>query len=117
MPRPSSSSCGIVFLDRTRAIAQIGATVAGLCARRPDVREVWLYGSLARGDATARSDADLLIVVDRDPRRPVDRIPEFLDLLDGIERPCDVVVLTADEWKAREGGAFHREVTTRGLRL
>ncbi|MGH7320614.1 MAG: nucleotidyltransferase family protein, partial [Candidatus Rokuibacteriota bacterium] len=30
-----------------------------MLARRPDVREAWLFGSLARGDATPRSDADL----------------------------------------------------------
>jgi len=81
------------------------------------VREVWLFGSLARGDATPRSDADLLIVVDEDRRRPMDRVPEFLLLLEGIGRPTDVLVLTAAEWSAREGTALHREVTRRGIRL
>jgi hypothetical protein len=47
----------------------------------------------------------------------MDRIPEFLLLLEGIGRPADVVVQTAAEWKAREGTAFHREVVSRGIRL
>ncbi|HYB42919.1 MAG TPA: nucleotidyltransferase domain-containing protein [Candidatus Methylomirabilis sp.] len=88
-----------------------------LVARHAGVREVWLFGSLARGTATPRSDADLLIVVDRDDRRPLDRAPEFLFSLEGLGRPADVLVLTDAEWKAREGSALHREVVTRGIRL
>jgi predicted nucleotidyltransferase len=91
--------------------------VTALVARRAGVREVWLFGSLARGNATPRSDADLLIVLDRDARRPMDRTPEFLVLLEGLGRPTDVRVLTAAEWKARDGTALHREVVTRGIRL
>ena len=113
----SSSSCGVAFLDRHAAIAEVRATVAQLLARRPDVREAWLFGSLARGNATPRSDADLLIVVERDTRRPMDRVLEFLSLLDGVGRPCDLIVLTAEEWQAREGSSFHREVVSRGIRL
>ncbi len=81
------------------------------------MREAWLFGSLARGDATPRSDADLLFVVDEDSRRPVDRAPDFLALLTGTGRPVDVIILTAAEWEARGGSRFHHEVTTRGLRL
>jgi predicted nucleotidyltransferase len=117
MPRALSRSSGAVFLDRPRAIAEIRAAVRRLLAQKPEVREAWLFGSLARGDATARSDADLLFVVDQDARRPVDRIPDFLALLEGLGRPADVLVLTVAEWQARAGRPFHREVTTRGLRL
>jgi predicted nucleotidyltransferase len=84
---------------------------------RAGVLEVWLFGSLARGDATARSDADLLIVVDHDDRRPMDRAPEFLRLLEGLGRPVDVVVVTAAEWRARAGSRFHDEISTWGIRL
>src|SRR5215468_5296711 len=94
MPRRSSSSSGVVFLDRARALAEVQRAVTALVDRRPGVREVWLYGSLARGDATPRSDADLLVVLDEDARRPMDRIPEFLLLLQGVGRPTDVLVLT-----------------------
>ena len=117
MPSRSSGSSGVAFLDRARALADVRSAVATLVARRAGVREVWLFGSLARGDATPRSDADLLIVVDEDERRPMDRIPEFLLLLEGVGRPTDVIVLTAAEWKAREGTALHREVVGHGIRL
>lgn len=117
MPRRSSSSCGVVFLDRAAAITRLRAAVAELRARRSDVVEAWLFGSLAHGGATARSDADVLLVVDRDARRPMDRVPDFASFLEDIERPCDLIVLTREEWNAREGSAFHREVAGRGLRL
>ncbi len=108
---------GVIFLDRAEAIARVREAVRRLLARRPEVREAWLFGSLARGDATPRSDADLLFVVETDPRRSIDRIPDFLGDLEGIDRPCDVLVLTEAEWRARAGSRFHREVTRRGLRL
>jgi predicted nucleotidyltransferase len=92
MPNRSSDSSGVVFLDREQALADVGRAITALVARRAGVREVWLFGSLARGNATARSDADLLVVVDRDERRPMDRIPEFLLLLEGLGRPADVLV-------------------------
>ena len=117
MPSRSSGSSGIVFLDREQALADVRRAIATLVARRADVRQVWLFGSLARGNATARSDADLLIVVDQDERRPMDRSPEFLLSLEGLGRPTDVLVLTAAEWKARDGTALHREVVAHGIQL
>ena len=117
MRNRSSSSSGVVFLDRRRVVEEVRQAARRLAVERPGVLEVWLFGSLARGDATPRSDADLLIVVDQDARRPMDRIPEFLLLLEGLGRPTDVLVLTVAEWKAREGTAFHREVVMRGIQL
>ncbi len=117
MPSRSSDSSGVTFLDLERVLADVRHAVTTRVARRAGVREAWLFGSLARGSATPRSDADLLIVVDQDARRPMDRIPEFLLLLEGLGRPIDVLVLTAAEWKAREGTALHREVLMRGIQL
>ena len=117
MPNRSSSSSGVAFLDRERVLADVRRAVTALVAGRAGVREVRLFGSLARGNATPRSDADLLIVLDQDARRPMDRIPEFLLLLEDLGRPTDVLVLTAAEWKAREGTALHREVVARGIQL
>ena len=113
----SSSSSGVVFLDRARVLADVRAAVKRFVTRHPGVREVWLFGSLARGDATPRSDVDLLVVVDQDERRPPDRIPDVLRSLEGLGRPADVIVLTAAEWARRADSRFHQEVTTRGLRL
>jgi len=46
-------------LERLRAAAErLGSTF-------PEVEEVWLFGSLARGDAVPGSDADVLVVLSR----------------------------------------------------
>jgi len=59
---------------------------------------VVLIGSLARGDYTAFSDADVVVVVAEDKRRPVDRVVDFLD----PTLPVDVAprVYTVEELRA-----------------
>jgi len=59
---------------------------------------VVLIGSLARGDYTAFSDADVVVVVAEDERRPVDRVADFLD----PTLPVDVEprVYTVEELRA-----------------
>ncbi len=76
-----------------------------------------MFGSHGRGDATPRSDVDLLVIVDHDDRRPVDRIPDVVRALEGLGRPADVVVLTTTEWARRARSRFRQEVVTRGRRL
>ncbi|OYT37997.1 MAG: DNA polymerase III subunit beta [Desulfurococcales archaeon ex4484_58] len=43
------------------------------------VLAIILIGSLARGDYTAFSDADLVVIVRDDRRRPIDRLTEYID--------------------------------------
>jgi predicted nucleotidyltransferase len=87
MRNRSLSSSGAAFLDRRQAVEEVRQAARRLAAERPGVLEVWLFGSLARGDATPRSDADLLIIVDRDDRRPMDRAPELKLLRECADRP------------------------------
>ena len=42
-------------------------------------KAVILIGSLAKGDYTAFSDADLLIIFDEASKNPIERIKEFID--------------------------------------
>ena len=98
MPNRSSGSSGVAFLDRERVLAELRHAVTALVAGRAGVREAWLFGSLARGNATPRNDADLLFVVDQDARRPMDRIPEFLLFFGSSEfrvgAPCRTLSFT-----------------------
>lgn len=73
-------------------------------APRPEVREVTLIGSLARGDWSARSDADLVVVVDRarEPRGGL-RGPDYAPA-GRFPVPVDVLVYTVEEaqgWSPR----------------
>ena len=80
-------------------------------------RTVILIGSLARGDYTAYSDADIIIVSDSVPERLIDRIPEFMD----PALPVDVVpiVYTTDEVvkMAEEGRKVIGEIISYGKLL
>jgi uncharacterized protein len=81
---------------------------------RPEVREVILIGSLARGDWTARSDADLVVLVDRSSRAGPFRSPDYAPRRSpGV--PVDVLVYTPQE-RESWGPRFRREVE-RGLLL
>jgi predicted nucleotidyltransferase len=81
---------------------------------------VLLFGSLATGTPTPRSDADLLVVVatsDRD--QPRDRVPEVLRAFAPLPCPLDLFVLTAQEVeRAREGNEpLVRLALTEGIDL
>ena len=56
--------------DRDLVLRRLQAWARGQLARRPEVRRVVLIGSLARGDWSARSDADVVIVVAGAPAGP-----------------------------------------------
>lgn len=69
----------------------------------PDVRAVYVFGSLARGDVGVRSDLDVLVVRETSSRGPMRAEDFVVDALLGIE--CDVLVLTPVEFAARGGGS------------
>jgi len=78
-------------------------------------RTVVLVGSLARGDYTAFSDADILIIADNIPERPIDRLKEFIDPTLPID--LDVRVYTSEEFlkMAEKGMRIVKEVVRYGI--
>ena len=63
------------------------------------VTEVYLYGSVARGEVHEGSDIDLIIVGDF-KERMFERIGKVLELTD---LPIEPLVYTEEEWKALKG--------------
>jgi uncharacterized protein len=107
---------GVVFhrLDRDRIVQRLVEYARRQLAARPEVREAILIGSLARGDWSARSDADVVIVVDHAgaPRRA--RGVEYAPA-ESVGVGVDLLVYTAEEasaWSPR----FRSEVE-RGIVL
>lgn len=82
-------------LDRDRVVRDLRAHASAVAGDRDDVIAVILIGSLARGDWTAASDADLVVVVDEDARPHRERSAELTPTSVGVS--VDVVVHTADE--------------------
>lgn len=78
---------------------------------RPE--QVILFGSQARGNTTADSDLDLLVVMDFEGSK-LDKMVEVRDVLNGIHVPTDILITTPDDFAWRkdvvgtiEWPAFH----------
>jgi predicted nucleotidyltransferase len=102
---------GVTFRLRQRASAVL--------ARRLDVVEIRLFGSLARGDAQPGSDADLFVIV-RDGAQPfLERLAELAREFDSLGVGCDVIAFTESEARAlrARGDAFSRAVFREGVSL
>ena len=99
--------------DRDLVLRRLQAWARGQLARRPEVRRVVLIGSLARGDWSARSDADVVIVVAGAPAGPGPfRGPAYLPGA-SVGAPVDILVYTEAEaarWSPRFAGEVQRGV-------
>ncbi len=86
MREPSSSFAEVRFLDRNQVLSDLRE--AGRRAREahPEITRILLFGSLVRGNWTAASDADLIVVVRR----------EFQDLLERSRYQIHVASIHTD---------------------
>jgi predicted nucleotidyltransferase len=118
-PNRSSTSPAARFLDRPAVLAGLRATAARLAAADPRVERVVLYGSLATGHATVRSDADIFVVLRDHPLPPRERIPEYLRSFLDAPLPVDVIALTTAEISDRRarGDRLLRHIDAEGIVL
>lgn len=82
-------------LDRERVLADLRDLAAGIGTKHPEVREIRLFGSLARGERNPYADADLLIVLERSDVPYRDRPPIYKPV--GAPVPMDLTVCTQAE--------------------
>ena len=89
------TSVTVRYLDSEKVLAELREIAARIGAAHPEVLEVRLFGSLARGERNPYADADLLIVLDasRVPYR--DRPPLYKPV--GAPVPTDLMVCTQAE--------------------
>ncbi|HZD80374.1 MAG TPA: nucleotidyltransferase domain-containing protein [Actinomycetota bacterium] len=86
----------VFWLDRAEALQRLRAAASRL-VERPDVRAVYLFGSLAQDRAVPGSDADVLVLLERSDRRWVDRPLEFGPWFDGVGMPVELFCYTPEE--------------------
>lgn len=77
----------------------------------PNVIEVRLFGSLARSTHAPGSDADIYVLLREDPRRFVDRIPEFMEAFSGVGVSVEVLPYTVEESIRMRTSGFMRSIT------
>lgn len=94
----SSGSVTTISVDRTEALAALRAAAVRIRDEHPEVVSVRLFGSLARGDHTGTSDADILIVLQQglagDPLAWIQTFYGYFSL------PVPVDILVSDEAQA-----------------
>lgn len=100
-------SVSVRSLDRERVLAALREAASALGAAHPEVREVRLFGSLARGERNPYADADLLVVLDGSGLPVRDRAPVYKPA--GLPVPADVIACTRAELD-REVAAGNRFV-------
>jgi len=84
-------------IDREAILARLVRWARELGEQDENVLAVVLFGSLARGDHTAASDADVLIILRESTLRFDERIPAFMPSDIGVG--VDVFPYTLDEIK------------------
>ena len=89
------------------------AVVEVLKSDRPDVKEIYLFGSLARGVPTPRSDVDLLIIAEGSEAAAF--YPYFLS----VSIPVEIYVMTPESFqrKKESGKGIVGAVVHKGVRL
>jgi predicted nucleotidyltransferase len=85
-------SAGASYLNRRQRIADLEPAAERARQRLSSIERIVLFGSLARGTAYPRSDADLLVILSAS-RHPEsrDRLPDVLAALAPLPCPVDLL--------------------------
>lgn len=115
----SSGSVKIISLQREALLEALQAISGDILRAEQAVKEIWLFGSVARGDQVGVSDADILIVEAGDG--PPDRLRAAVKYLAYFALPVGVDLLVAGErevsQRLAEGDPFLRRVRQEGRQL
>ncbi|MBW1848207.1 MAG: nucleotidyltransferase domain-containing protein, partial [Deltaproteobacteria bacterium] len=93
----SSSSVKVRYLNASEIIVSLKSIAVHILDMNKNVSGVYLFGSLSKNNYSAGSDADILIVLKKDKRRVIDRIPEFLRCFLDVPISIDIFPYTEDE--------------------
>jgi len=107
----------VFWLDRGETLKRIQKAARELSGRHPEIEQVALFGSLARGDAVPGSDADLLVVLRESDLSFLERSAKYRPA--GVGIGIDVFAYTQDEVDAMlaSGNAFLAQALREGITL
>ena len=116
-PKEYLPSVRIQFLDRGKILRELKELSLTLKKERQDVISIILFGSLAKGNYTGGSDADIIIIVKHSKKDLVERIFEFRKYFLNCSIPVDVLVYTEEEVKKMQHEGFIDSVMKEGVNL
>ena len=113
----SSPSVRVFWLDQNQVRSCLQQAVQRMVENHPEVEEVWLFGSLARGDAVPGSDADLMVLISESHLPFLER-PLYYQL-DFCGVGTDVLVYSRAELNRMQsaGNHFFQTVRSEGICL
>jgi len=84
-----------------------------------NVEKILLFGSIAKKNATPRSDADILVILKNDKRRFIDRIPDFLEYFSNVGIGVDIFPYTQKEVNSmvKQGNHLLKKALTEGINI
>mgnify|MGYP001443714835 CR=1 FL=1 len=82
------------------------------------LKNMYLYGSRARGDYTERSDYDFMIVVDKRDKNIVDIITdETVNMLNDYSELVSAIIYEEEEWEFKKYIPLGRNILKEGIAL
>jgi uncharacterized protein len=82
------------------------------------LRELWLFGSRARGEARPDSDYDLLVLVDHDTTDLRDRILDLqVEMLNRHDALVTTLLQTQEGWRRQQGYPMAINIAREAVRL
>lgn len=89
--------------------------VTKMLRKDKDIKLLILFGSLARGDISAKSDIDMIIIKDT-KKKFLDRLDEIYSIL-VPNVAIDILVYTPEEFKSMKNRSFIRNAVKEGKKL
>jgi predicted nucleotidyltransferase len=115
----SSGSVKIISIRRDELLKALTQICQQMCNERAEVKEIRLFGSLARGDQVGTSDVDLMVVVEG--AGPADPVKAALDYLPYFALPVGVDLLVTGEVQVEkrlaEGDPFMERAWRESVKL
>ena len=106
----SSPSVRLFWLDIPGVMRRLRRAARRLAQTHPEIEEIWLFGSLARGEATPASDADIVLVLSHSSRPFLERPPDYA--LEDCGVATDILAYTRAEMERMRAQAnpFLRQI-------
>jgi len=97
----SFDSVKIISIDRHKLLSRLEQIACKIVMERREVKEVRLFGSLARGDQVGTSDVDILIILENDiVYSPLEQVRDYYPYFD-LPIGVDILLMSGEEMHRR----------------